>query len=176
LKWFFRNQSAVKFPRQSSGEQRDQYWQEHGGVEVCEIGGNARFKKHWYSNEPEALSRHEGSDAPERSTTTCPACQMKKQNVFEGEIVISGATPEQSQEIQNLARNFDSRAKQEDPQDRILSIEDKKTLRITTSENQMAEKMGKKIAESFKRSTIAISHSKEPYEVSRITINFPAEE
>lgn len=82
----------------------------------------------------------------------CPFHWMEQSRVWEGEIKIRNAAQEKIGEILTLARNFGHRAFLKDPMNRILKIsQDKDSLSIYLSENQLAERMAKKIYETFKR-------------------------
>ena len=98
---------------------------------------------------------------------------MIKNKLFEGELVIEGVPKESREELVNLINNFGAQAINKDPQDRIITI--KKIaggFRVTTTENQMATRLAKKITSTFKTMKATFSHSREPYEVSRVKVSF----
>lgn len=104
----------------------------------------------------------------------CPACKMKAENLFEGEIRILKITKEHDKEIANMIDVFKEKAVSIDPQHRILEIKrNKDEVVITFTENQMAVRLAKKIKSAFKKATVKISHSAEPYEVSRVELVLP---
>jgi len=82
----------------------------------------------------------------------CPACQMIKDNRYEGEIIIENVSEKKKQELENLINNSGEIAFGKDPMDRIISIETiaKGMIRVLTTENQMAQQLAKKIKKTFK--------------------------
>lgn len=106
----------------------------------------------------------------------CPACTMITKKLYEGEIVIHGVPAARETELMHMIASFGARAQEIDPQDRIIAIEHTKKgeLRITTTENQLAQKIAKKIKSSFKKTTMHIGHSKEPFEFMSVQMQFPA--
>ncbi len=124
----------------------------------------------------------------------CPACQMIKDKKFEGEIILEDVPEEYKKEIIVLIQKYGERAFEEDPMDRVISIEENRVKRVTatrkrgsdsrkefkdltdirvlTTENQLATRLSKKINESFgKKFSVTISHSHEE-DTSRIRIKF----
>jgi chlorite dismutase len=72
-----------------------------------------------------------------------------------------------------LVEAFGRRAKQKDNQHRIISIKKNKSdLVITTTENQLAVKIAKKIKNTFKKTDIKISYSPAPSDVVYIKLDF----
>lgn len=103
----------------------------------------------------------------------CPACQMIKDKKYEGEIILSAVPEKFKNNIKFLAENYGERAFREDPMDRIISIkEERDNIRILTTENQLAQRLAKKVNETFGgKLKVAISHSHEE-DVIRIKIFF----
>ena len=94
----------------------------------------------------------------------CPADRMKKNKIFEGEVIIELSKEKlgEKKEVLNAVKNSDEQARAHDPMDRILWIEEKGgEIRIFTSENQLAVRIGKKLKSSFKGGTLKIKHSHE---------------
>lgn len=92
----------------------------------------------------------------------CPACQMEKDRTFEGELVVtlSQERTAEKNEIINLIKNSDKQARAHDPMDRVLWIEYKGgEIRVLTSENQLAVRIGKKLESAFKGGSLEIKHS-----------------
>ncbi|OHA84960.1 MAG: hypothetical protein A2408_02775 [Candidatus Yonathbacteria bacterium RIFOXYC1_FULL_52_10] len=93
--------------------------------------------------------------------------------MFEGELVLRNLPAAIEEEVLRLVRGFGARALRRDSQHRIIAIEHLKGVwRITTTENQLAIRLAKKIRDTFKRATLAISHSREPFEVGRVNMVF----
>jgi len=94
----------------------------------------------------------------------CPACRMKKDRTFEGELAITLSKEKmpEKKEILNVVKNSDQQARAHDPMDRILWTEDKGSeIHVFTSENQLAVRIGKKLESAFKGSMLEIRHSHE---------------
>ena len=106
--------------------------------------------------------------------TRCPACSMIEEREFEGELIIRNIPARFQMELYRLIRGYGRRAYELDCQHRIIAIakEDKHTWRVTTTENQLAGKLAKKIREVFDRVEIATSYSEAPEDVERIVLNF----
>ena len=78
---------------------------------------------------------------------------MKKNNQYEGEIRISEVPVQKQKEILNVVHAISERARLRDPLDRILKTKiSGKNLNIYLSENQLANKMAKKLSEIYKKS------------------------
>lgn len=105
----------------------------------------------------------------------CPACQTIKDKQFEGEINIADVPEKFREDLTNLIRAFTQRAYEKDPMDRLIEIKKTRSgLRVTTTENQLAVKLAKKIRDSFKKASLEISYAKPPLETVHIKIGFPA--
>lgn len=168
-----------RFSRASSQTQQHVWEPQRGrnaagrrGILVCRRCANAFFKKRW----------HKGlSVLPERvratqhiALTVCPACDMMQRKLFEGEITIRNAPAKDRDGILRLAAAFGNRTLHKDPQDRISGIRHSNgTIRITTTENQLAVRLAKKIAQAFSAGRPVIAYAKEPQEVVRIILSFP---
>lgn len=135
------------------------------GIIIC-IDCNAYYyDKSWHPSlegavkgqTPEEFADHEVKFQP------CPACQMKKDKTFEGEIIIklNDVNDSQKSDILNAIHNADKQAQDRDVMDKVLWIEDKGTeIRVYTSENQLAIRIGKKLDSAFKGGKLNINHSK----------------
>jgi hypothetical protein len=131
------------------------------GYEVCPTCNSIFFNKAWHH--PSAVNMS-FDNKKNIKTATCPACQMKKDHVFEGELVIKmpGINPEMKKDIMNAIENSDKMATEKDPMDRILWTEaNGDELHVFTSENQLAVKIGKKLESAFKGGKMEIHHSHE---------------
>lgn len=160
------------------GEQKnDQYWKSSEGVAVCPNCKNVLFKKEWHHSDSKALGKDFFSkkefDKKEHHFRQCPACKMIKEGLYEGKIIIKDVPMEYKEEILNTIKAFAEREKKRDPQSRIIRIrKDRNSFDVTTTENQFAVKMAKHLHKVFKKTTLNISYSKEPYEVSCAEIVF----
>ncbi|MDD2935164.1 MAG: NMD3-related protein [Candidatus Pacebacteria bacterium] len=160
------------------GEQKnDQYWKSSEGVAVCPICKNVLFKKEWHHSDSKVLGKDFFSkkefEKKEHHFKQCPACKMIKEGLYEGEISIKDVPVNHKDEVLKTIKAFAERGKKRDPQSRIIRIrKDRNSFNITTTENQMAVRIAKYLHKTFKKSQLSISHSKEPYEVSRVELVF----
>lgn len=168
----FNNQSSVKLPQQGREAEHEEFGREHKGPIECPRCRNVHFKKMWHT--PGSSPKHaEGEVAAPAREELCPACKMVKEHLFEGELFVEGVPAEHKTELLNLVHNVGKHATEIDPQHRIIDIEETdKGLRVTTTENQLADRLAKKIQETFKAVDVHLSHSKEPYEVDRVHVVF----
>lgn len=130
---------------------------------TCSECGVVYFDKSWHHGLLEEKQKHL-KENKQFKFTLCPVCKMKKDKTFEGELVIKLKTYnlKLKTEILNTINNSDKQAQERDPLDRILWMEDNgDEVRIFTSENQLAVKIGKKLESSFPKSTLEIKHSGE---------------
>ena len=140
------------------------------GLTFCKICNAVYYKKSWhhslrkYDNLPENMKV---------KFVVCPADQTILDHQFEGEIMIQNIPAKIQSDLVNLIHGYTKRSYEKDPMDRL--IEAKKTrdsLRVTTTENQMAVKLAKKIKESFKKVSLEIHYAKPPLETVHIKMRF----
>ena len=144
-------------------------------LKVCKGCQAVFYKKSWHPAVEQSSLRGKPLKAKTYNLKPilCPACQMIKNHQFEGEITITNIPESYSQELVNLIKNFCQRAYEIDPMDRLIGIKKTKDgLIVTTTENQLAVKLTKKIKDVFKKVQIKISYSSEPGEVVYIKLTF----
>ena len=106
---------------------------------VCPICNAYYYLKSWHWAAPKNGSLIGGE-------MLCPADAMIKNNTFEGKIIISGLPQQYKQEILNTVKNMDKTAQSKDAMDRVIKVTDEKgVITITTTENQLADKIAKKV-------------------------------
>ncbi len=168
----FAQPSTIKLPQRHREAQHDEYGKELGGIAICPECHNMHRKKKWHhtaSIVPEHLRGYEDKIRRE----LCPACKMAKDHTFEGELLLLFVPERCEHDMLHLIRSFGERATEQDPQDRILEVQQLSNgYRVTTTENQMAVQLAKKIQSAFKKFEVRIAHSAEPYEVTRIRAEF----
>lgn len=82
----------------------------------------------------------------------CPACNMKAQREWEGEIRIKDVPKERVDELMSIIIHCSKRAFEKDPMDRVLSVDsEKNNISVYTSENQLAIIIAKKLASALKK-------------------------
>lgn len=140
---------------------------------MCKKCGIVYWNKSWHNKTDSPHILAETSLALKIKFVLCPACQMIKDKKYEGEIFLSAVPERFRNNIKFLAENYGERAFREDPMDRIISIkEERNNIQILTTENQLAQRLAKKINETFGgKLRVAISHSHEE-DVIRIKIFF----
>lgn len=164
---------AAKQPQPGREAENEAYWQERKGIIKCPRCGNVHFKKRWYASEEELAERLKVRKLEIAERKLCQACKMIKEHLFEGEVFIEGFSARQKSELLKLIKNFGERATMRDPQDRIIKIEKIYAwFRVTTTENQLASKLAKKIKDVFKTVQVHFSYSPEPSEVARVRVVF----
>lgn len=169
----FSKTSSIKLPQRDREAQHEEYWREHKGITECPRCGNAHFKKRWHESKMDLQSRLKAKKPEIAERKICPACKMIVDNTFEGELFLEEFPRRHQKELLRLVKNFGDRARQIDPQDRVIKVaETKNGYRVTTTENQLADKLAKKIKDVFKTVKIRFSHSPEPAEVDRIHVVF----
>ena len=165
---------VLKQPPRKGVAQRDEHGHERPGIIICPDCGNVHYHKRWWKNSDSGLKKLVVMHYRTAAHTRCPACTMAHERLFEGEVIIENIPRKFKIDLRNLIDRFGLTATEMDPQDRIMTMDKSDSeWRITTSENQLADRLAKKIRDSFKHHTqIHISHSKEPYEVDRVKVAF----
>jgi NMD protein affecting ribosome stability and mRNA decay len=168
----FKTRSSVKVPKSKTEQRHDEYGKAHKGFTVCRRCRNIFFKKEWHRPD-NAVIRQARRDGKDVHYSLCPACTMIENHTYEGELLIKNLPPSHARELLFLIRAFGKRATLKDPQDRIIAVtKSRNGCRITTTENQLAVRLAKKIRDAFRASKIHISYSREPYEIDRVVLTF----
>lgn len=164
----FRRTSSIKLPLRGRESQNEENGRAHKGVTECPLCHNVNFKKKWSTSllEIEKISKKKLTISRKE---ICPACKEIKEHLFAGELFVEKFPERCKIELLNLIHNFGETAIEIDPQDRIIKIEENTIgYRILTSENQLVNRLAKKIKEAFKNVEVKISHSQEPFRVNRV--------
>lgn len=154
------------FPK--SKKEESEFGKGKKDILICKKCDAVYFYKSWH---------RKLEDYPELKETKglkfvlCPACRMIKDKKFEGEIILENPPEKIKKELKNLVLNFAKKAEKKDTQHRIISFKKReKNIRILTTENQLAQRMAKKIKETF-HGKMSISYSKDESTV-RVKIVF----
>lgn len=104
----------------------------------------------------------------------CPACRMIQSRKYEGVLTIDNIPGRFQNELYHLIKAFSKRAYDKDCQHRLIAINKQgaSTWMVTTTENQLANKLAQKIKDVFDKVEVKISYSEHPDDVERIRINF----
>ncbi|MBI4120749.1 MAG: hypothetical protein HY457_00630 [Parcubacteria group bacterium] len=141
------------------------------GFAMCKKCHAFYYKKSWHHN-TDKLAPAEAKKL-NINFVLCPADVMAEQGLYEGELTISNVPKESEVELLNLIKNFGRRAELRDVLDRILAVKKQGSgYRVTTTENQLAGKLARKIKDVFKKIDLSFRYSKEPFEVERIQVRF----
>jgi hypothetical protein len=124
------------------------------------------FDKHWHTWSNASTVLPKGHKVREE---ICAACRMlvpskkgdRSEFGYEGEVVLSGLNDTALKlEIVRLIKNVSARAVLRDPEAQVIKIEDKgRSVRVTTTVNQLAEAIGKEVASAHKGGELNIRFS-----------------
>lgn len=132
---------------------------------MCSGCGAVYFDKAWHHNlgEDSPHLKEKNLHKKDLGFKLCPACRMKKDKIYEGELILVNIPDEKSQDLMNLINNLNKEAQRRDFMDRILWQEKKENeIRLYLSENQLTVFIGRKIEETFKNAgKLSISHNSE---------------
>ena len=158
----------IKVP--TSQHEAEEFGRGKKGLILCKKCTSAYFKKSWH-HDLEGLKNFE-KDLPIHFAT-CPACKMMENHQYEGRIVIKNVPEKFTDELDGLIRNFCHRAFERDPMDRLIELKKKDSVwEATTTENQLANKLAKKIKEAFNNVKVLTKFSKAPSDVAEVAIEF----
>lgn len=148
------------------------------GLLLCEGCKAVYYKKYWHHSleklnisESVNLSK-EKKKSPPIKFVLCPACQMIKNRQYEGIITIKNAPARLKSQLIEFIKGYCHRAYLRDPLDRLIDIKDGKELVVTVTENELANKLGKKIQNHFGRVKAKTVFSRAPSDVARVAVEF----
>ena len=166
-------------PKAPISRKSQQEFKAVAGVVLCKGCGAAYHKKSWRhgieefnKGETESIS----SDKKDVSVkfALCPACEMIKNHQYEGRIVVKNLPAGSEKSLQELTAGFGRRAYEQDPMHRLIGIRRLGAghWEITTTENEMANKLAHKIKTSFSHVKSRTHFAGAPSDVAEITIEF----
>lgn len=168
-----RKNTAGKIPARRSEKQ--EFRKGEKGVVFCGECGATYFMKSWRHS----LEKYRSlpKDAPVKFGL-CPACEMVKNHQFEGKIVVKNVPEKEAKDLMGLIENFGERAYERDVLDRVIDVKRTKSgkgseIVVTTTENQLANKLADKIRSTFKKAQAKRSFSSSPGDVEYVEIEFP---
>lgn len=121
-----------------------------GKVDIifCPEGDEVYYYKSWHHN---LGNYHYLKETKPLRFKLCPFHEMKKNRQWEGEIRISDLPEKYKSQIVGTAQGVSREAYRRDPMHRILDIKaSKNEIIIYVSENQLAQKISRKIFQSLK--------------------------
>jgi len=160
---------SVRLPKSKKAQQ--EFKEGKKGVLICKQCGIFYYQKGWHS-QLDYFKHIEKSDHPV-SFVLCPSCDMIKKGQYEGYIKITGTPTKYLDDLVHLAHNFCEKDWERNPLHRLIDIKRlKNNIEITTTENQLAQKLSNKIKQTFKPASVTISHGKGESDVVRIRMKF----
>lgn len=162
--------NKVKLPK--SRHEFEEFGKGKKGLAICGNCDIFYYQKSWHHNADTFISKRGNKDMPV-NFVLCPACQMIKNRQYEGKIVVQKIPSAVESELINLIKNFSQKAFSIDPLHRLIGIKKEKgNLIATTTENELANKIAKKIKSVFHKVKAKVSFNKEPSDVALVTIEF----
>lgn len=163
----------MKVPRL---DQESEEFSAKKGLIICSDCGAVYWKKRWHHS-LEKLNFGDSEKISQKDTPTkfaiCPACKLIKNRQYEGRIRIKNLPEQHAKALEELVEGFGRRAYDRDPMDRVISMGKKDgEWVITTTENQLANKLANKIESQFRNSKSKTHFGPEPSDVAEITIEF----
>ncbi|MBI5147672.1 MAG: hypothetical protein HZA37_00750 [Parcubacteria group bacterium] len=164
----FRKQYDVKLPRERT--EAHEFKGGLAGLTICSVCGAVYYKKSWRAG-LEKLKLPE-RDYPVKFAL-CPACRMIKNGQYEGRIIVKNIPPKARDLLVHLIEAFCRRAQDRDQMDRLIKIGGgKDSLEVFLTENQLANKLAKKIKDAFNKVGVRVSFAAAPGDVVNITVVF----
>lgn len=171
------SQSQRKFNSPQSKSESQEFGGGRKGLVICNDCRAVYYKKHWHQS-LEKLNLSESANLSKNSKTPvsfalCPACKMIRNHQYEGEVVINNAPAKLAAELENFIKGFCKRASERDPMDRLIAIKKSGSVwRVTVTENELANKLGKKIQNLYSNAKAKTSFDRQPSDVARVTVEF----
>jgi len=165
----FEKKYNIKLPK--SRHEVEEFGPGKKGIILCPECNSSYFKKSWH-HDFKGLKFPVNQNLP-ITFKLCPACQMIKNKQYEGRITLKNVPAKYAEELENFIIAYGKRATDRDPMDRIIGVKKNgSTWVVTTTENQLANKLAKKIQSSFKKVKAKTKFNREPSDVAHITVEF----
>ena len=119
------------------------------GILYCGGCGAVYYRRRWtLTPPPEVRDWVEFREAV--SAARCPACRKIRDRYPSGELRLLGAAPKERREIFLMLRNEEERARQKNPLERIMRIEeDGADWRVETTTEKLAQRLGRSLEKAF---------------------------
>ncbi len=117
-----------------------------GKIAVCESCRAVYMKKRWYGAGEAALSK------TQPAKVVCPACLKMRDNFPGGIVTLRGDyVLAHKQDVMNLVRNEEERARGFNPLERVMSIKENGhgSIVISTTNEKLAQRLGRAIKKAF---------------------------
>lgn len=150
------------------------------GLVLCPDCRSVYHKKRW-QHSVDALGAKEVEQMTGKDTKIkfhiCPACEMIQRGQYEGRIRIYHVPPQAEKALEELIRGFCKGAFEIDPMDRLIGIKKQDDLwQVTTTENQLANKVGRRIKNIFSRTKVKTHFTGGGSDVAEVIVEFPKNE
>ncbi len=157
----------------SSGEKKE-FPKGEKGVVFCSECGATYFMKSWRHSLEQYRSLPEDASVKFK---LCPACEMIKNHQFEGKITLKNVPEKEVKDLMRLIENYGATAYGKDVLHRVIEAKKVQSgkgfeVTVTTTENQLANKLADKITSTFKKTKASRSFSSAPGDVEYVTIEF----
>ncbi len=118
-------------------------------ISVCESCRAVYMNKRWYIG---SELDEQVSQLPDTAKTVCPACLKIRDNFPGGIVTLKGDyVLEHKQDILNLIRNEEERARGFNPLERVMSVRENGygSIVISTTNEKLAQQLGRAIKKAF---------------------------
>ncbi len=118
-------------------------------ISVCEGCRAVYMNKRWYIG---AELDEQVSQLSDTATTVCPACLKIRDNFPGGIVTLKGDyVLEHKQDIMNLIRNEEERARGFNPLERVMSVRENGygSIVVSTTNEKLAQRLGRAIKKAF---------------------------
>jgi NMD protein affecting ribosome stability and mRNA decay len=154
-----KGKGLLRVQEKNGQDAHDAYWnkaqpKDHSYCRKCHA---IYHNKHWFFDE----GKWEALKASRKAAVLCPACQKIEDRFASGMVQLTGSfVSGHKEEILNLVKNEEQRAKGLNPLERIIEISNNgKGILVTTTHEKLAQRIGKKLQRAF--------HGKVDYRWSR---------
>lgn len=170
----FKKPYNIKLPK--SRHEVEEFGGGKTGLQMCSTCGAAYYKKHWHHN-LESLNMPEVMNATKKDTlikfVLCPACTLIKNKQYEGRVVIKNVPVDRTEKLEELIEGFCRRAYDIDPMDRLIGIKKSGSLwEVTLTENELTNKLAKKIKGVFNGVKTKTHFAPKPSDVAEALVEF----
>ena len=120
----------------------------HCGVALCKRCRGIYHNKHWSFDENKYNAFLKKRDI---TFVVCPACQKIKDGYPEGVVTLRGDfLKKHKEEILNLIKNEEDRAKGFNPLERIINIDESdEKIVVTTTNEKIAQRIGREVYKAY---------------------------
>jgi hypothetical protein len=146
-----KTQKAYKLSYKKKSATTDSYLPRGASRRISVCGGcrAVYMNKRWYIG---SELDEQVSQLPDTATTVCPACLKIRDNFPGGIVTLKGDyVLEHKQDLMNLIRNEEERARGFNPLERVMSVRENGygSIVISTTNEKLAQRLGRAIKRAF---------------------------